>query len=302
MKKNNSKAEKVLVIGGANIDYIGKCKSEIVKQDSNIGSITISFGGVGRNIVENLARLGMDVTFITAIGNDSLGNLMLKELLDLNVKVIMPENINGNSGGYLAIHSQKGDMELALCDQSITESISKEFLESKEDIINKFEYIVLDTNFSESVLEYLINKYSSKKIFIDAISTAKGKKIIRMSQKISYLKCNELEAETLFGENYFENFKENMLIVTKGSKTIEYNKGNKICFSIVKPLDASAIVNATGAGDAFFSGFICGKLLNKTNEEALEMGKRMARLTLLSIGAVNKNININDICGEDNDN
>lgn len=300
MKNNNALKNKILVIGGANIDYIGKSFNKIIKQDSNIGTISISFGGVGRNIVENLARLGMDVTFITAIGNDFLGQLMLKELLELNVKVIMPKTSSENSGGYLAIHSENGDMELALCDQKITEKISIEFLESQKDIINEFDYIVIDTNFNQDVLKYLINTYSRKKIFLDVISTAKGKKIVGLESKISFLKCNELEARTLFTDNYFTNFNNNMLIVTKGSKTIEYNEKTKICYSNVEKVNQEDIVNATGAGDAFFSGFICGIVLGKGYDKAFSMAKKLARLTLLSDGAVNKNININDIDGDKN--
>ncbi len=302
MKNNNALKNKILVIGGANIDYIGKSFNKIIKQDSNIGTISISFGGVGRNIVENLARLGMDVTFITAIGNDFLGQLMLKELLELNVKVIMPKTSSENSGGYLAIHSENGDMELALCDQKITEKISIEFLESQKDIINEFDYIVIDTNFNQDVLKYLINTYSRKKIFLDVISTAKGKKIVGLESKISFLKCNELEARTLFTDNYFTNFNNNMLIVTKGSKTIEYNEKTKICYSNVEKVNQEDIVNATGAGDAFFSGFICGIVLDKGYDKAFSMAKKLARLTLLSDGAVNKNISIKDIDGDKNGN
>ena len=302
MKSNNALKNKILVIGGANIDYIGKSFNKIIKQDSNIGTISISFGGVGRNIVENLARLGMDVTFITAIGDDFLGQLMLKELLELNVKVIMPKTSSENSGGYLAIHSENGDMELALCDQKITEKISIEFLESQKNIINEFDYIVIDTNFNQDVLKYLINTYSRKKIFLDVISTAKGKKIVGLESKISFLKCNELEARTLFTDNYFTNFNSNMLIVTKGSKTIEYNEKTKICYSNVEKVNQEDIVNATGAGDALFSGFICGIVLDKGYDKAFSMAKKLARLTLLSDGAVNKNISIKDIDGDKNGN
>ncbi|HHU55776.1 MAG TPA: sugar kinase, partial [Acholeplasmataceae bacterium] len=54
----------ILIIGGSNIDYFGKCKKAKKLSDSNVGTINVSFGGVGRNIAENLGRLGVDVTFI----------------------------------------------------------------------------------------------------------------------------------------------------------------------------------------------------------------------------------------------
>jgi pseudouridine kinase len=48
----------ILVIGGSNIDYLAKSSHPLIMEDSNIGSLKTAFGGVGRNIVENLARLG----------------------------------------------------------------------------------------------------------------------------------------------------------------------------------------------------------------------------------------------------
>ena len=47
---------KVLVIGGANIDYICKSNTSLALRDSNIGANMMSLGGVGRNICENLSR------------------------------------------------------------------------------------------------------------------------------------------------------------------------------------------------------------------------------------------------------
>lgn len=65
----------VYVIGGANIDIIGKCNQALIPYDSNIGHVTQSFGGVGRNIAENIARLGFSTHFISALGNDAGGKI-----------------------------------------------------------------------------------------------------------------------------------------------------------------------------------------------------------------------------------
>ena len=48
----------MLLFGGSNIDYIGTSDEKLIDGVSNIGSVSISFGGVMRNIAENLARLG----------------------------------------------------------------------------------------------------------------------------------------------------------------------------------------------------------------------------------------------------
>ena len=83
-------AQDVLVIGGSNIDYAAFSQKKLILGDSNIGKIKTSFGGVGRNLVENLARLGHHVTFLTAIGNDPQGKQLKEELESLSVRVLTP--------------------------------------------------------------------------------------------------------------------------------------------------------------------------------------------------------------------
>ena len=64
---------KVLVVGASNVDYVALSNNKLIRKDSNIGKLNITFGGVGRNIVENLAILEDDVSFITFLGNDGFG-------------------------------------------------------------------------------------------------------------------------------------------------------------------------------------------------------------------------------------
>ena len=58
----------VVVIGGANMDICGTSHDNLLLGDSNPGKVRTSAGGVGRNIAENLARLGSDTRLMTAVG------------------------------------------------------------------------------------------------------------------------------------------------------------------------------------------------------------------------------------------
>ena len=79
----------LLLIGGSNIDYIATSKDKLIKKVSNIGTVSISFGGVMRNIAENLARLGNKIDFLTAIGDDANGKAMKDDLESLGINVIV---------------------------------------------------------------------------------------------------------------------------------------------------------------------------------------------------------------------
>lgn len=73
LKKSNY----ITVIGGSNIDIQGVPNKSLVLFDSNPGKVDISLGGVGRNIADNICRLGINTKLISAIGNDLYGNQLL---------------------------------------------------------------------------------------------------------------------------------------------------------------------------------------------------------------------------------
>jgi pseudouridine kinase len=288
--------KKILIIGGSNIDYFGKSFERIRPFDSNIGEITVSFGGVARNICENLARLEIPVTFITTIGTDALSQILLKELHNLGVRVVIPEKEGIQTGGYLAIHNQEGDMELALCDQESIKAISKEYLQSIDSMINGYDYLIIDTNLESETIDYLLDQYQDKTIIMDAISTKKAEKLVHKVSKINYLKCNVLEAEAIIGKSVSkkELIKEfikqgaNHIIITDKEKEIYYLENGKSDKIAVAKIASNEIVNATGVGDAMLSGIIYGIVNDKTLHQAIDYGKKLATLTLKSKEANNK--------------
>ena len=62
---------KAAVIGGLNADIWGRPSGPIILRDSNPGSVTLTPGGVGRNIAHDLCLLGLDVSLVSAVGDDS---------------------------------------------------------------------------------------------------------------------------------------------------------------------------------------------------------------------------------------
>lgn len=273
----------IVIIGSSNVDYLGVSFNKLIEKDSNIGKISVSSGGVGRNICENLLRLGEDVTFFTAIGNDMAGEKIEKELKDLKCKIIKPLTTK-QTASYLAIHDETGDMALALCDTSIIEDLSNELFEHYKDIINDAEILIFDGNLTPQTLKYLFNTFTNK-IIVDGISTSKVVKFKDYLSKIYVLKVNTYEYEEIrpfIKENNFPQF----LIVTNGKESIKcITKDNEYTIEI-EPVEK--IVNATGAGDAFISGVISSLSHNDDIFEAIKKGDKLAKLTLTSKSSVYK--------------
>ena len=59
----------VLVIGGAHLDVLARSSAPLRAHTSNPGTTVRTFGGVGRNVAENLARLGTPTRMLLAVGD-----------------------------------------------------------------------------------------------------------------------------------------------------------------------------------------------------------------------------------------
>ncbi|MDP2775936.1 MAG: PfkB family carbohydrate kinase, partial [Nocardioides sp.] len=75
----------VVVVGGANVDLKARTTAAVVAGTSNPGTVATSPGGVGRNIAENLARLGTSTVLVAAVGSDQFGDGLLDVTADAGV-------------------------------------------------------------------------------------------------------------------------------------------------------------------------------------------------------------------------
>lgn len=277
---------KIIVIGSINVDYIGTTEYELMFGESHPGSIHIQAGGVARNIVENLARVKEDVTFVTAVGNDFYGQKYKNDLEELGVKIIMPKKTEQyNSSIYLAINDKEGQMVYSVVNTDIVSLINKEYISSIIDTINTFDYVLIDTNLDNDTIDYLFEKVN-KPIICDAVSTIKADKLRKHLNKIYILKVNENEYSHLKSD-LNEKMPTN-LIITNGSKPVIYV--TKAFTKQYQPKQKEDIKSTTGAGDSFVAGVISGILDGLQIEDGIKRGLDFSYQTLDVTGAVNPNI------------
>ena len=74
-----------VVVGGVNVDIGGRSFEKLVAADSNPGKVSISLGGVGRNIAHNMPLMGLDVMMLTAMGDDVYGNRIAASCTELGI-------------------------------------------------------------------------------------------------------------------------------------------------------------------------------------------------------------------------
>jgi pseudouridine kinase len=289
---------KILIIGAQNIDIFAHAKSDMKLHDSNISNIHMAFGGVACNIATNLALLENDISFITVFGSDAFSSLSRNNLKDLNINIQESLQLkNENSSIYLGVMDKENDLFLGLNDMGIIEHLNIDFFKQKANFIEDFEIIVIDNNLSFETLEYLLKTYQHKQIIMDAVSTKKVVKINDLLKHISLLKVNLMELEILSDKVTTDLKIDDLLsrglkeiIVTNSSKEIIFKSKHKHIKTM--PIEAKTIVNASGAGDAFISGFVHGIINNNTTDDCMGIAKKMAFQTLQSINSTNNNISL----------
>ena len=244
----------IAVVGAINIDIWGRSTASLIMRDSNPGTISYSFGGVGRNIAHNISLLGCPVSMLTALGGDHWTERIERSCagigIDLSHALRAPEY---RTGTYLAVSGPDGDMELGLSDMEIAGAISPGYIARELQFLNAAALVVIDGNLREDTISYICENVSAP-IFCDPVSVTKAKKILPSIGRIHTLKPNSLEAQLLTGFAEPEESAAELVrmgavraFVSDGPRGIVVAEGDRVeRVSCVK----TELVNATGGGDA----------------------------------------------------
>ena len=286
----------ILVIGGSNIDIQGFPKEKLIQRDSNIGTVKMSLGGVGRNIAENCARLGVPTRLMSVIGDDPYGQKILKEAQAIGLNMQDTVVLSGESTStYLSILDETHDMAMAINHMDSIEKLTVDHIRAKRSIIEHAQLVVLDTNLSQAVLDHLLTQYPKTKFFVDTVSTKKALKIKEHLKHIHTLKPNRMEAEVLTGSSektplleLGSKLKCKRSFISLGSQGVQVFEGKTHLHFPTKPIE---VVNATGAGDAFMAGLVYAYLKGYDIKETCLTAMAASRLALSHPDTINPNLN-----------
>lgn len=280
----------MLVFGVSVYDIIGFTYQNYRANDSNPGSVRVSFGGVCRNIAENMARLHVNTKFISIIGNDEKGSSILKAAERINLDMSESLIVEGESTPtYMAILNEQGEMESAIVDMKITDKVTESFIDSKAEIIRKAEYMVVDTD-NPVILEYLLTKYlGAIKFILDPVSAAKVARVKHLIPYFHTIKPNRYEAEVLCGfeikttqdvrkaGKYFRSLGIYNVFISLDADGIYYNNGEEE--GIIKA-NRVPVVNVTGAGDSCVAGLGYGFMNHLSIVDTVKYAIAMSAITI----------------------
>ncbi|MDK9710888.1 PfkB family carbohydrate kinase [Acidaminobacter sp.] len=293
----------VVVIGGATMDLMGFSDRDFLEGESNPGRTLLSPGGVGRNIAENLARLGLEVHLMTAVGQDLYGQQLLERCREAGIDTRATLKIPGASTSlYLAMIEPDGEMKLALSSMAVMDQLDVEALRREDALLSGAAAIIADTNLPEKTLTYLMSQYRHIPIYVDPVSAPKSERLKGALEGIDTLKPNQKELEALTGmktdtldaaKKAAKVLCENgirRVVVSIGAQGALYATRETVQFFRSLPVKSA---NATGAGDAFMAGLIYSAISKLDDRSAMDCAMSMAELTLESADAIAQNLNEN---------
>ena len=273
------------VVGGVNVDICGKSFAPLVAADSNPGTITVSLGGVGRNIAHNLRLMDVEVKLLSAYGDDMNGQRVEASCSSLGIDLKQALKLPGeNTSTYLYMTDPQGEMALAVSDMGICDRITPAYLNTNLSLLRNAQVVAADTNIPGESLEFLV-KNCTAPVFIDPVSTTKAEKIRNLLPYIHTLKPNKLEAELLSGIPIRQRTDVEAavdVLLAQGVQRVFVSMGADGVYAadgerkLWLPVIPGNMVNTTGCGDAFTAALIWAYMedldLQETARAALAAG------------------------------
>ena len=168
---------KIAVFGSANMDILGLTDDKLLLRDSNIGTVVLKPGGVGRNIASRICEHGVECMLFTAFGSDVLAEGLKAECQRLGMDISGSLTLPGRSNIYLCVHDETGDMLTAINDMGLMNALTPEYAATIMDQINACDLCVLDANLSEATLAYAAS-HATVPLLMDAVSCAKARRAL----------------------------------------------------------------------------------------------------------------------------
>jgi pseudouridine kinase len=280
----------IICVGGAVLDRKYRLIEPVVMATSNPAEGFRSFGGVGRNICENLARLGADVAFVSVVGDDENGRTICEHLTEAGADTRWVSHTEqGSTAEYVALLQPDNELAIGIADMAIFERLTEAVIEPAISDIEPDDWVLFDCNLPAKTIKWLAEQRMVKsfRLACDTVSTLKATKIAPILSAIDLLFTNSDEARAIVA-NGSDRSAPLAALREAGVATVVLTRG------AAGPLvaDADGIrhvpampalpVDVTGAGDALVAGTLFAITRSASIDQAVGDGVLLATLTIES--------------------
>ena len=251
-------------------------------------------GGKGDNQVIASARVGGDVTFIGAVGDDNYGELLKKNLEENKVKTHMKIVPNMSSQIATILIDESGENRIVIV-PGANNFVDKKQIDDNFDIIKECDIILMQLEIPMETVEYVVDKfYELNKIII--LNPAPGAELSdNIIKKCTYLTPNENEIGLITKMPYdtIDNIKlAAKCLFDKGAQNVLVTLGEKGAYlknkndDIIIPTLKVKALDTTGAGDCFNGVFAACLAMGKNAIEAIKYANVASSISVTRSGAV----------------
>lgn len=306
--KKNIKDIDILCVGEMLIDFIGH-QSGV--QINNTRDYHRYLGGSPTNVAMNSARLGLKSVMVATVGDDGFGEYIFERLDEVGVITDYIKKLDSKPTSIIFVSrtdTTPDFIPFREADYCITEDqILYEILSNTN--VYHTTCFALSKNPSQSTIlkkaeeafnlgcKLSIDVNYAKKLWK---SQADALKVIKAYCKFNPLvKISEDDMHRLFEQklphedifNFFHSEGVDTVCLTLGSNGVKLSQKGKEIIQL-PAIKVDKILDATGAGDAFWSGFLFAYIKEKPMVKCLEVALQLAALKLQNVGRLPDNINI----------
>ena len=297
----------IVVVGTIFVDIKGHPFQKLTDDGRNPGRVDYIHGGVGRNVAEDLVKIGADATLVGLADKTGTASDVIKHLQEVNVNTDFIKCTENGMGTWLAIFDENGDVVNSISARTDITPLVDVLDENHEQIFKDADSIIIEVDIDEAVVErvfYYAGKYR-KNVYalISVMSVAKER--IEYIRKTEGFICNIQEAELLFGCSLSGlEIKEIEALVQEktaqmGIKSVIVTMSEKGAIFVGSdgetgycPAKEAKLVDSTGAGDSFCAGFAAARTYGKSMKEACEIGATVSAAVITTTDNVPEQMDI----------
>lgn len=296
------KSPSIIVAGGTNLDIKSRIAGKTVPGTSNPGRTETSPGGVGRNIAENLARLGADTKLLTVIGEDATGDRLRRAARAAGIDTSLMLQRKGATGTYNVTLDANGQMLIGVSDMGLIDAMKPADINARKEALAAADLLVADGNLPLPCLKalVLIAKRAEKPLILEPVSVPKAKRLqplLKEGLPIAAITPNRDELAELAGisvKNERDLQRATARLHDLGVGIVLVGLGADGCFlssreegqHLIAARKAGTIRDVTGGGDAMVAGFAYAIASGKSAEAAARKGQELAARAVRSMSSV----------------
>lgn len=281
----------IVVAGNVFVDIKGFPDSKYIPAGRNSGWVEFVHGGVGRNVVEDIANVELRPRFVSMVDDTAQGEDVIRKLERHKVDTRYVTRVPDGMGIWLAIHDAGGDIASSISKRPNMDAMVELLEEHGDEIFADADSVVVEIDMESDILSLIFSlceKYDKPVFAVVSnmgIAVERRDKIMRTACFV----CNLQEAAMMFSTELDGLSPDEVrrevrqkaalahiprMVVTMGEKGAVWCERDGT--SGVCPAVQVDVVDTTGAGDSFFAGVAIGLTYGKDLARACVIGSRLA--------------------------